>query len=248
MYSLAALVRPGVGTRTRIAAASPAALGHSPQQHPHSYAAILYKTNTYFISSSHIYCICTIIIHLHSRQDIRFHNFRSKLKKSLKFEPDLSDYNQVIPDCQYRQWVKWRRKWTMFLSAFNLKTLLNESFFSRGIAEVSYPSKHRLKHQGFQTRSENQAPERVSVLDLVKSAAPPNYCPSGQPSPQVTELSLKEMLISFSSSPAHLYLFDRVFDCKIELPATLLWVWKNALFYRTRVRSLAMLVTHWLTD
>ena len=111
----------------------------------------------------------------------------------------------------------------MFISAFNLKTLLNESFFSRGIAEVSYPSKHRLKHQGFRTRSENQAPERVSVLDLVKSAAPPpNYCPSGQPSPQVTELSLKEMLISFSSSPAHLYLFDRVFDCKIELPATLL--------------------------
>ena len=95
MYSLAALVRPGVGTRTRIAAASPAALGHSPQQHPHSYAAILYKTNTYFISSSHIYCICTIIIHLHSRQEIRFHSCRSELKKSLKFEPDLSDYNQV---------------------------------------------------------------------------------------------------------------------------------------------------------
>ena len=104
-------------------------------------------------------------------------------------------------------------------------------FFSRGIAEVSYPSKHRLKHQGFQTRSENQAPERVSVLDLVKSAAPPpNYCPSGQPSPQVTELSLKEMLISFSLSPAHLYLFDRVFDCKNELPATLLWVLNKRTF------------------
>ena len=118
----------------------------------------------------------------------------------------------------------------MFISAFNLKALLNESFFSRGIAEVCYPSKHRLKHQGFQTRSENQAPERVSVLDLVKSAAPPNYCPSGQPSPQVTELSLKEMLISFSSSPAHLYLFDRVFDCKNELPATLWWVLNKRTF------------------
>ena len=88
-------MRLGVGTRTRIAAASPAALGHSPQQHPHSYAAILYKINTYYISPSHIYCICTIIIHLHSRQEIRFHSFRSELKKSLKFEPDLSDYNQV---------------------------------------------------------------------------------------------------------------------------------------------------------
>ena len=92
MYSLAALVRPGVGTRTRIAAASPAALGHSPQQHPHSYAATLYKINTYFISS---YIAFALIIHLHSRQEIRFHNFRSKLKKSLKFEPDLSGFNQV---------------------------------------------------------------------------------------------------------------------------------------------------------
>ena len=63
-------------------------------------------------------------------------------------------------------------------------------------------------------------------LDLLKSLVhcSPNCCPSGQPSPQVTELSLKEMLIPFSSSPAHLYLFGRAFDCKNELPPTLLWV------------------------
>ena len=94
MYSLAALVRPGVGTRTRIAAASPAALGHSPQQHPHSYAAILYKTNTHYISSLLMYCICTIIIRSHPRQEIRFHSFRRELKKSLKLEPDNQPANK----------------------------------------------------------------------------------------------------------------------------------------------------------
>ena len=46
-----------------------------------------------------------------------------------------------------------------------------------------------------------------------KRCSSPKLLSFGTAFPQVTELSLKEMFIPFSSSPAHLYLFGRVFDC-----------------------------------
>ena len=166
----------------------------------------------------------------HSRQEMRFHSFKSELKKSLKLEPDNQQDNEKIEIasidnelyegeselCSY-QYSIWR------------PTSMKEIVF---FLEESKSSKYRLKHRGFQTRSENQTPERVSVLDLVKSLLFPQTA--------VLRDSLHPRLLNFPSKKCW-FLFPHLPPTCISLAETLIVkmscrprcceFWTNTLFY-----------------